>query len=195
MKWMEIQSARLTALFLGAAVCLTSTTPKAAGELHWQNAKKESLRVRLIALAFSYPRSTFFASDEVFIAEDEFEKNETRLVKLVYDFLPYQPPLSESGMDYDVIHEISAVRDPGCDESMSHMASEMLADPTPEGDHPMWKYSTEAPNIDIDHRNAALRCYRTSANDYNRQERVPVEREPPPRPVLSHRRDSESLPK
>ena len=31
----------------------------------------------------------------MFIAEDEFEKNETRLVKIVYDFLPYQPPLSD----------------------------------------------------------------------------------------------------
>ena len=131
----------------------------------------------------------------MFIAEDEFEKNETRLVKIVYDFLPYQPPLSDAGMDYDVIHEISAVRDPSCDESMSHMASEMLADPTPEGDHPMWKYSAEAPNIDVDHRNAALRCYRTRAEDYNRQIRVPIEREPPPRPVLSHRGEPEPMPK
>ena len=183
---MEVQPARIATLVVAAVVCLASP-PRAAGELHWQSAKKEPFRVRLVALAFSYPRSSFFSSDEVFIAEDEFEKNETRLVKIVYDFLPYQPPLSDAGMDYDVIHEISAVRDPSCDESMSHMASEMLTDPTPEGDHPMWKYATEAPNIDVDHRNAALRCYRTRAEDYNRQIRVPIEREPPPRPVLSHR--------
>ncbi|HZQ70604.1 MAG TPA: hypothetical protein VFA68_18895 [Terriglobales bacterium] len=186
MKWMEHQSARIATIVVGAAVCLTVATPRASGELHWQNQKKEALKIRLIALAFSYPRSSFFPSDEVFIAEDEFEKNETRLVKLVYDFLPYQPPLSESGLDYFVVHEMSAVRDPSCDESMSHMASEMVSDPTPEGEHPMWKYSAEAPNIDVDHRNAALRCYRTSAQDYNRQVRAPIEREPE-RPVLSHR--------
>ena len=194
MRWMKRQSARIATLVVAAVVCLGSV-PRATGELHWQNQKKESLRVRLIALAFSYPRSSFFASDEVFIAEDEFEHNETRLVKIVYDFLPYQPPLSDAGMDYDVIHEISAVRDPGCDESMSHMASEMLSDPTPEGEHPMWKYSAEAPYIDVDHRNAALRCYRTGAEDYNRQVRSPIEREPPPRPVLSHRNDPVPMPK
>jgi hypothetical protein len=194
MKWMQTQPARIAAFVFTAAVCLTSTAPPAAGELHWQSQKKEPLRIRLIALAFSYPRSSFFSSDEVFIAEDEFEKDETRLVKLVYDFLPYQPPLSESGMDYDIIHEISAVRDPSCDESMSHMASEMLSDPTPEGEHPMWKYATEAPDIDPDHRNAALRCYRTRAEDYTRQVRAPIEREAP-RPVLSHRREPEPMPK
>src|SRR5947207_2183474 len=134
MKWMEVQSARIATLVVAAVVCLAS--PRAAGELHWQSAKKEPLRVRLVALAFSYPRSSFFSSDEVFIAEDEFEKNETRLVKIVYDFLPYQPPLSDAGMDYDVIHEISAVRDPSCDESMSHMASELSPDPTAEGADP-----------------------------------------------------------
>jgi len=194
MKWTEFQSGRLATLVVAAAVCLAST-PRAAGELHWQSAKKEPHRVRLIALAFSYPRSSFFPSDEVFIAEDEFEKEETRLVKIVYDFLPYQPPLSDAGMNYDVIHEISAVRDPSCDESMSHMASEMLSDPTPEGEHPMWKYSAQAPYIDVDHRNAALRCYRTRAEDYTGQILAPVEREAPPRPVLSRRGESQPMPK
>src|SRR2546423_264448 len=80
----------------------------AAAELHWQGSKKEHLRIRLVALAIAYPRSGYFPSQEVFVAEQQIEKDETRLVKLVYNFLPYQPRLSEYGMEYTTAHEIRA---------------------------------------------------------------------------------------
>src|ERR1700756_3545629 len=75
------------------------------GQLRWQPPKLESMRLRLVALAWNHPRSSFFGSEEVFIAEKQLTKDESRLVKLVFGFLPYQPRLSDYGMDYSVTHE------------------------------------------------------------------------------------------
>ena len=71
--------------------------PAADGQLHWPRPRKQEIEVRLIALAVEYPRSSFFSNDEVFVAEQELSKEESRFIKLVYDFLPYQSPLSDSG--------------------------------------------------------------------------------------------------
>ncbi len=42
----------------------------------------EPLRLRLVALAWNHPRSSFFASEEVFIAEKELSKDEMQFVNL-----------------------------------------------------------------------------------------------------------------
>src|SRR5437762_8782905 len=109
----------------GAMFVLFSGTPAADGQLHWSAQRKEPIEVRLIALALAYPRSSFFANDEVFIAEQQLGKEESRFIKLMYDFLPYQPPLSSYGLDYSLIHRVNAVRDTSCDESLWEMRSSL----------------------------------------------------------------------
>ena len=73
-------------LVMSVIFVLSSGMPAADGEA-WPALRKEPIEVRLIALAASYPRTSFFANDEVFIAEQELGKEESRFIKLVYDFL------------------------------------------------------------------------------------------------------------
>src|SRR5262249_2033626 len=154
---------RLTAA--GLIFVLSSGTVLADGQLHWNGIRKQSIEVRLIALAIAYPRTSFFANDEVFIAEQELAKEESRFIKLVYDFLPYQTPLSSSGLNYSLVHGINAIRDTTCDESLWEMRTTLerrrQADRTVSG----WKYAAETPVADLDHRQARLRCYRTTSDD------------------------------
>jgi hypothetical protein len=141
--------------------------PAADGE-PWPTARKEPIEVRLIALAASYPRTSFFANDEVFIAEQELGKDESRFIKLVYDFLPYQPPLSSYGLNYSLVHRVHAVRDTSCDENLWEMRWQRQAAAS------SWKYAVESPVTDLDRRQARLRCYRTTSDDYERALREPT---------------------
>jgi hypothetical protein len=92
------------------------------------------------------------------VAEQQIEKDETRLVKLVYNFLPYQPRLSEYGMEYTTAHDINATRDPDCDEMLTHMGPQGTTN---------FKYSDDAPKLDFSHQRFRLRCYETTAEDYD----------------------------
>lgn len=162
---------RITFFALFAAVfVLVSGTTTADGQLHWSS-KKEAIQVRLIALAVAYPRSSFFANDEVFIAEQELAKDESRFIKLVYDFLPYQSPLSSYGLDYSVVYRFHAVRDTSCDENLWEMRSYQQKQPE---DKAHWRYALDTPIADLDYRQARLRCYRTTSDDYERAEREPT---------------------
>jgi hypothetical protein len=157
--------------FLAASAAiftLASGLPAADGQLRWGAPKKEDIEVRLVALAVAYPRSSFFANDEVFVAEQELAKEESRFIKLVYDFLPYQPPLSSSGFDYALVHTVSAVRDSSCDESLWEMRSLMTAERRSRVINSGWKYALESPIDDLDRRQARLRCYRTTSDDYRK---------------------------
>jgi len=163
-------------LFALGAVCGESW---AHGELQWQPPKKEAMKLRLVALAWNHPRASFFVSEEVFIAEKELAKDESRLVKLVYDFLPYQPRLSDYGMDYSTVHELRAVRDPQCDEKLAELVSGSVGD---------WrqmqsqlKYSTDAPEINPERHRNPLPCYVTNAEDYTRPVHEEEELGPPSR--------------
>lgn len=146
------------AVLFTLTVCSLAAREPAAAELHWQSAKKEHLKIRLVALAIAYPRSSYFSSQEVFVAEQEIAKDETRLVKLVYNFLPYQPRLSEYALDYSVQHEILAARDSNCDEALSQVGFQ---------GHPNFKYAVDSPELDLKTRRT-LRCYQTSAEDYDK---------------------------
>jgi hypothetical protein len=138
---------------------LGSGMPAADGE-SWPALRKEPIEVRLIALAEAYPRSSFFANDEVFIAEQELGKDESRFIKLVYDFLPYQAPLSSYGLNYSLVHKVHAVRDTSCDESLWEMRWQRQAKAA------NWRYAAESPVADLDRRQARLRCFRTTSDDY-----------------------------
>ena len=89
-------------------LCGIGGPDRARAELHWRMEKRQSLQVRLIALAEADPRSSFFSTHEVFVAAQQLSQDESRLVKLVYEFLPYQPRLSESDFDYSVVHRCSS---------------------------------------------------------------------------------------
>ncbi|HZQ25581.1 MAG TPA: hypothetical protein VFA89_22520 [Terriglobales bacterium] len=167
------------ALFAIAAGFGLVARETAHGELHWQSPKKQELRVRLIALALAPPRSSFFPNQEVFVAALEVTKDESRLIKLVYEFLPYQPPLSDYGMDYSLLHEIRAERDPSCDETLKDMSYPRYVPEWPRADQ-SWKYSLDSPELNPERRHARLPCYQTTAQDYDRSVHQPPSEEDRP---------------
>ena len=135
----------------------------ARAELHWQMGKRESLRVRLIALAEADPRSSFFSTHEVFVAAQQLGEDESRLVKLVYEFLPYQPRLSEYDFDYSVVHDLHAMRDPSCDQTLA----QMITDQRTRAQIAL-KYSADSPVLNTGRHHSALPCFSTTAEDYTK---------------------------
>jgi len=157
---------------------------RADAQLRWPDApKKAPLRVRLVAIVLSDPHSSFFSSHEVVVAEKEIGHEEWSLIKLVYSYLPYQPRLSEVGFDYSVIHEFSATRDNGCDQTLADLT---LKEGTND-EHLSLKYASEAPRSDLDRRRIPLPCYETTADDYTKAPHQPIPPPPPPPPVLMTR--------
>jgi hypothetical protein len=149
----------------------------AEGELRWARTSKQPMKVRLVALAWNHQRSSFFASEEIFIAEKQLDEDESRLVKLVYGFLPYQPRLSESNFDYAMVYELRATRDPSCDETLLQITSGQQGDwRQPMSD---LKYSADAPALNLQRRKSSLPCYRTTPEDYKRAVQHPIKQTPP----------------
>jgi hypothetical protein len=172
------------ALLFLAATCLGGLGGQAEGQLHWPDPPKGSpMRIRLVALSSSLPRSTYSSSREIFVAETEIGHEEWSLIKLVFTFLPYQPRLSETGFDYSVVHEISAWRDPDCDQTVTQLTERSL--PTR---HVPLIYSRNSPREDLDRRHIPLPCYQTNADIYIKSSFEPVApaREPP-EPALKFR--------
>lgn len=154
---------------LALAACAAFFVQTASGDLRWHEPRKESLKVRLIALTLADPRSSFFSSHEIFVAEQQLGAHgETRLLKLVYSFLPYQPRLSEEGLDYFTVHELRAVRDEGCDETLGQMTAIYEHRARLE-----LKYSSDAPVLNAARRHSPLACYETTAEDYDRSVHQP----------------------
>jgi hypothetical protein len=144
-------------------VCGIGGPDHARAELHWQIEKRESLRVRLIALAEAEPRSSFFSTHEVFVAAQQLSEDESRLVKLVYEFLPYQPRLSESDFDYSVVHEVRATRDPSCDQTLAQITTDQRTRA-----QVALRYSADSPVINTSRHHSALPCFSTSAAEYTK---------------------------
>lgn len=128
----------------------------------WPVPRKRPIHVRLIAVETAFPRTSFFANDEVLIAEQELAKNESRLVKLVYDFLPYQNPLSSFGLSYSIVHRLQAIRDNTCDEALWEMRKQLRKS---DSGITQFRYAPDSP-IDLERRQARLRCYRVMSDGY-----------------------------
>ena len=169
---------RIKGYCVAAVFLLFSGMPSEDGKLRWHHPHKQEIEVRLVALAVQYPRSSFFSNDEVFVAEQEMGKDESRFIKLVYDFLPYQTPLSNSGLNYSLVHKVNAVRDATCDESLWQMRSLMDEKRHTREPDSKWKYAAESPIADLDHRQARLRCYRTTSDDYEKALNEPTTETP-----------------
>lgn len=156
--------------------CIGGSSKQVEG-LHWPDPpKKMRIRVRLVAVALALPASSFFSNLEVLVAEKEIGLEEFSLIKLVFTYLPYQPRLSEAGFDYSVVHEVSAWRNPDCDETVAELTTRNL----PDRHEPM-TYSRNAPREDLDLRRIALPCYETRADDYIKARLEPL---PPPPEAL-----------
>ena len=120
----------------------------------------QDMQLRVIGLAWAPPRSSYFSSFEVFIAEKAVNKTQSQLIKLVYVFLPYQRRLSQYGADALRTRRLRVTRDSSCDENMMEMM-------WPEGeDHPTGSRSSAPPPSTT--RNDLLPCYITTADDYVR---------------------------
>jgi hypothetical protein len=167
----------ITALLFLAAACFGGPGKQAEGQLLWPGPpKRVPIRVRLVAVAYAdHPRSSFFSSHEVFVAETEIARDEWSLIKLVFTFLPYQERLSETGFDYSVVHEVSAWRHPDCDQTIA----QLTARSRPTRHEPLI-YSRNAPREDLDGRHIPLLCYETNADEYIKSSFEPVA--PPPNP-------------
>jgi hypothetical protein len=172
---MSLRSSKLTKAIALAAACAMVGLPPAEGELRWQSAKKEALRLRLVALSWNHPRSSEFANEEIFIAEKELAPKEWKLVKLVYAFMPYQPRLSDYGLDHETVHEMRAVRDATCDETLASLTSGRVGDW--RSDQNKVQYSTDAEELNVERPRTPLPCYQTSADDYEKSVQKPAKEE------------------
>jgi len=159
-----------------AESCIAGSIKQAEGTSWPEPPKKVRLRVRLVAVALDLPRSSFFSNLEVLVAEKEIGREEFSLIKLVFNYLPYQPRLSQSGFDYSVVHEVSAWRNADCDETVAQLTARSL----PDRHEPMI-YSRNVPREDLDLRRIPLPCYVTKADDYIKSSLEPV---PPPPDAL-----------
>ena len=121
------------------------------------------LPIRVIGMAVSLPNSSYFSNYEVFIAERRIKKGDPELIKLVYESLPYQPRLSDYGMDTSKVYRLRVTRDPACDETLLQMTW-----PQTDEKHSGSKYATGPPALAPTDRNDLLPCYRTTADDYRR---------------------------
>jgi hypothetical protein len=171
-----------TALLFLVAACILGPGQRAEGQLRWNYPPPRApIRIRLVAVAYAdHPRSSYFSSQEVFVAETEIAHEEWSLIKLVFTFLPYQPRLSESGFDYSVVHEVSAWRHPECDQTVEQLTARSL----PARHEPL-TFSRNVPGADkkdLDRKRIPLPCYETNADDYIKARFEPIG--PPPKPPM-----------
>jgi hypothetical protein len=173
MQFLKRRLPRVVAIFPLVFLCLAGETPVTEATLHWPQSKQETLRIRLIAMAESDPRSSFFSTHEVFVAAQQLKgEDESRLVKLVYAFLPYQPRLSEFGFDYSLIYELHATRDPSCDQSLAQMTTDQR-----DRSHLALKYSSDSPALNTSRRYHPLPCYSSTPADYTKVVNAPAKHE------------------
>ncbi len=177
------RTAALTAIGFS---CTLAGNERANGQLHWPgSSQKEHFQIRVVGRVLALPRTSFFANHEVFVAEKALNREEGRLIKVVYEFLPYQPSLAEIGMNYQTVYEIHATRDPQCDETLGALMSADHAKRSDPSESSGFKYAADAPALTVHHPKASLPCYQTSADDFGQPIHAPVHTAPvEPMPTL-----------
>ncbi len=125
----------------------------------------EDLPLGLIGVVWAPPGSSYFSNFEVFVAKRRVGKGQLQLIKLVYEFLPYQRRLSE----YDLnnmparIIKLRVIPDPTCNESL-----EQMIEPTTDPDRPVTEYPKLPAALSTYDPNAVLPCFRTTAEDFQK---------------------------
>jgi hypothetical protein len=133
--------------------------------LDQNKATVEELPLGMIGLVFELPGTSFFSNFEVFVAKRKVSKDHMELIKLVYEFLPYQRRLSE----YDLnnlpprVIKLRVIPDPSCNESLGQML-ELHADPS----RPLTQYPKLPSALLSQDLSAVLQCYRTTADDFQK---------------------------
>lgn len=121
---------------------------------------RKELSIAPLAPAAALASSSYFASSEIFIAEERLGSHRKRYIKLVYDYLPYQKRLSEYGPNYPQVDKLRATRDVSCDESLA------------AGAYSISQAEVSRPNGSPSQEGAMyqdrLPCFRTTADDYRR---------------------------
>ena len=125
----------------------------------------EELPLGFLGVVFAAPGTSFFSNFEVFVARRRVGKDQLQLIKLVYEFLPYQRRLSE----YDLnnlpprVIKLRVTPDPSCDESLGQVI-QAHTDPTgPATEYPKLPAALRSADM-----NAVLPCYRTTADDFQK---------------------------
>ena len=145
---------------------LTADAPSPAADADsGHKATFEELPLGLLGIVFVPPGTSYFSNFEVFVAKRRMGKEQLQLIKLVYEFLPYQRRLSEYNLNNlpARVIKLRVTPDPSCDESLGHMI-QPYTDPT--------RAATAYPEIPEALRssdvNAVLPCYRTTAGDFEK---------------------------
>jgi len=118
------------------------------------------LSINFIGPALAFPQSSHVSNFEVFIAEERLGRHRSRVIKLVYDFLPYQPRLSALVPDYPALENLHATRDPRCDEPLKQVVSLASTWHWPQAS------LAQLSATSAKQRQSTLPCYRTTAGDY-----------------------------
>lgn len=125
----------------------------------------EELPLGVLGVVFAAPGSSYFSNFEVFVAKRRVANNQLELIKLVYEFLPYQKRLSE----YDLTHlpprviKLRVTPDPTCDESLGD-----IIQPAPDPNRPVTQYPKLPAALSTYDMNSVLPCYRTNADDFRK---------------------------
>ena len=151
-----------------AALVSAALPPNVPPPARWVDDSEETftgskeMSVNFIGLALALPASSYFSSHEVFIAEGRFSRDQSRLIKLVYEYLPYQSPLSDYGPNYPALDRLRVTRDPSCDEKLARAVAAV--------DLPGWRRPDRVQQAlkSSGRPESTLECYRTTADDYRR---------------------------
>jgi hypothetical protein len=136
--------------------------PQTAADDHHEQAVQE-LPVNLIGLVLALPGTSYFSNYEVFVARRRTSGDETVLIKLVYEFLPYQKRLSDYDMKNTKVYKLTVVRDATCDETLAQMFRPQI-----DESHPGKQYTLDPAVLGPNDPNAVLMCYRTTADDFRK---------------------------
>ena len=125
----------------------------------------EELPVGFLGLIWAPPGTSYFSNFEVFVAKRKMGKDQMQLIKLVYEFLPYQRRLSE----YDLnnlpprVIKLKVTPDPSCDESLGQMIKPYMDPNRDSAEPPKVPKALSSSNL-----NTVLPCYRTTADDFRK---------------------------
>jgi hypothetical protein len=136
--------------------------PQTAADEHREQAVQE-LPVNLIGLVLALPGTSYFSNYEVFVARRRTSKDETVLIKLVYEFLPYQRRLSDYDLKNTKVYKLTVVRDTTCDETLAQMLRPQI-----DESHPGKQYTIDPAVLGPNDPNSVLMCYRTTADEFRK---------------------------
>jgi hypothetical protein len=124
----------------------------------------EELPLGLLGVVFVPPGTSYFSNFEVFVAKRRIGKD-LQLIKLVYEFLPYQRRLSEYNLNNipQRVIKLRVTPDPSCNESLGQMIQPPADSTTAGAGYPDLPEALRSQDL-----TAMLPCYRTNASDFEK---------------------------